>query len=541
MSPLLPLVVAVAISMLAITLMARVAPRLGLIDRPGPRKVHLQPVPRVGGWGIVLGTLVAVATVLPVSPLLLAYGAGALVLFAFGVWDDLGETGHWTKFTGQFLAVGLVVGWGGLYVERLPFLGLTEIPPALGIPLTVFAWVGAINATNHSDGLDGLAGGETLLSLLAVGFLAYLAEDGTTLALTAAAAGGILGFLRFNTYPARVFMGDSGSQFLGFTLAFLVLYLTQRSNTALSAALPLLLFGLPVLDILVVLFLRIRAGAHWFRATRNHIHHRLLDRGFHHYEAVVLIYSVQALLVFGAVFLRFESDWLVTAVYLAGGGALLGVLSWMERRGWRAHAGGSPSPLAALVERVAGRRSLYDAPMKLIALALPAYLVVGSLAVEAVPRDFGLVSAVVATLLLAELAVARPVRPLTRRFAVYVAASFVVYLLAGRPVAVPLLANPVFTLAFHTLLALGIAVTVRFSTTAAFATTPMDYLVAFGLLAVGVFAGQLLEAGDTAALLVKAAIVLYGCELLLVGRRKGLLLSTASLMVLGVLAWKGLA
>lgn len=540
MNALFPLILAVAVSMLVIPLMTRAAPSLGLIDRSEPRKVHRSAVPRVGGWGIVLGSLVTLLLVLPLEALSLAYTGGALVLFAFGVWDDAMESGHYTKFLGQFIAAGLVVFGAGLYVERLPFMGLEAIPPAVGIPFTLLALVGAINATNHSDGLDGLAGGETLLSLIAIGFLAFAAGEPLVLAVTAAAAGGILGFLRFNTHPARVFMGDSGSQFLGFTVAFLALYLTQRGNTALSAALPLLLFGLPIVDILAVLFLRIRHGMHWFRASRNHIHHRLLDLGFHHYEAVVIIYSVQSLLVSSALLLRFEADWLLCALYALVCGTLFATLTVLERRGWRAHGRERSSTLARMVDRLATNRAFHDLPMRGVALALPLYLLAGGGLVEGVPRDFGLIAGVLLVMVGAEFALSRHLRPLSQRFVVYVAASFAAYLLSQQPLLWPLLQQPTLAVAFHVLLALAIALTVRYSRRTAFQTTPMDYLLVLGLLAVGLFAGPMLEQAATARILAQAAVVLYGCELLLVGENRGRWLTGVSVVVLAVMTARGL-
>ena len=153
--------------------------------------------------------------------------------------------------------------------------------------------VGITNAINLSDGLDGLAGGVTFLSLAAIAVLTYIAVDaGFMLLATMSIMGSILGFLRFNTFPARIFMGDGGSQFLGFSAGVLAILLTQSSNTALSPALPLLILGLPILDTLMVMGERIYEGRSPFVADRKHIHHRLLALGFHHYEAVVTIYAL---------------------------------------------------------------------------------------------------------------------------------------------------------------------------------------------------------------------------------------------------------
>ncbi len=215
------------------------------------------------------------------------------------------------------MAAGLVVYHGDMYVARLPFFDSMVLDPSIGKPFTIFALVGVINAINHSDGLDGLASGESMLSLIAIAFLGYLCGNALVIGMALATIGGTLGFLRYNTHPARVFMGDAGSQFLGFTLGVLLVYLTQVAFTTTSAALPLLLLGLPIADIIAVLYQRISGGMHWFKATRNHVHHRLLSLGFSHFQTVVIIYSIQAALVVGAVLLRYQSDYLVAGLYLA--------------------------------------------------------------------------------------------------------------------------------------------------------------------------------------------------------------------------------
>ncbi|RRQ21637.1 glycosyltransferase family 4 protein [Thiohalobacter thiocyanaticus] len=310
---LLILVAAMVISMTLIPIMVRLAPVLGMVDKPDPRKVHTTPIPRVGGVGIVIGTLVPLLVWLQVDALLASYLVGALILLLFGAWDDAKELGHYVKFIGQFAAVIGVVYWGDLYVTQLPLLGHDALSESAGKVFTVIAMVGMINAMNHSDGLDGLAGGESLISLLAIIYLAFQAGGGLAVVIAVATIGGVFGFLRFNSHPARVFMGDGGSQFLGFTLGFLAVYLMTRVNPALSPALPLLFLGLPIVDILAVFAQRIYHGMNWFRATKNHIHHRLLELGFEHHESVITIYAIQALLVLLAVVLPYEHDLLIIA------------------------------------------------------------------------------------------------------------------------------------------------------------------------------------------------------------------------------------
>ena len=284
--------VALAVSMLLIPVMIRLAPHIGMIDKPDPRKVHAAPIPRAGGIGIVLGALLPMVIVLPFSDVMISFYLGSAILLVFGVWDDIAELGHYVKFIGQFAAAILVVYYGGVVVETFPFMDMEPLPPSIGKPFTVIALVGMINAINHSDGLDGLAGGESLMSLAGILYLASQAQGFETMVMVVAVMGGVFGFLRFNSHPARVFMGDGGSQFLGFALGVLAVLLTQRDNPALSPVLPLLVLGLPIADILVVFWKRARAGGSWFRATKNHVHHRLLELGFHHYESVAIITAV---------------------------------------------------------------------------------------------------------------------------------------------------------------------------------------------------------------------------------------------------------
>src|SRR5262249_48046267 len=156
MTLLFAVLTAVVVSIAVIPLMIRLAPRLHMVDQPDPRKVHAHPVPRVGGIGIALGTIVAVALLVGLHGWLAYYVAGALVLVVFGALDDSFEMGHYAKFAGQIIAVLPLVYLGGLWVSSVPFLS-QPLPPALGKAFTVFAIVGVINAINHSDGLDGLA------------------------------------------------------------------------------------------------------------------------------------------------------------------------------------------------------------------------------------------------------------------------------------------------------------------------------------------------------------------------------------------------
>ena len=263
---------ATMISLAVIPIMVRLAPKLGMMDMPDEdRKVHVAPIPRVGGWGIIIGALVPVFTLTDMEPVVLCYLFGCIVLLIFGAMDDKREMGHYMKFIGQIIAVIPMIFYADLHVTGLPFISY-QFPEWFYQGFTLVAMIGVINAINHSDGLDGLAGGETLISIGAIALIAYLSpSNDLTIVIALAAIGGLVGFLRYNTHPAVVFMGDGGSQFLGFTLGFLAVLLVEQTNTGLSKTVVLLLLGLPVIDILTVLKKRAMSGSNIFRATRNHL------------------------------------------------------------------------------------------------------------------------------------------------------------------------------------------------------------------------------------------------------------------------------
>ena len=269
----------------------RVALRVHLIDVPSERKVHGLPVPKSGGIAMAIGALVPILLWTHTEDFVGWYLIGGGIIFVSGLIDDLRGLGPKTKFAAQILAALIVIFPGMVRIENLGMLlpdGLL-LPDWIAIPLTLVTIVGVTNAINLSDGLDGLAGGITLLSFCCIGFLAYLMGDTVIALLSVALAGAIFGFLRFNTYPASIFMGDTGSQFLGFSAIIFSLKLTQ-GETALSPLLPLIILGFPVLDTITVMAQRLQEGRPLFVADKNHLHHRLMRLGLHQSESVLFIY-----------------------------------------------------------------------------------------------------------------------------------------------------------------------------------------------------------------------------------------------------------
>lgn len=520
MELLLILVTATAISLAVIPVMVRLAPHLGMLDHPASRKIHARPVPRVGGWGIVLGAVIAIAVWLPVDKTLLAYAFGAVVLFAFGAVDDYREQSPAIKFLGQALAVIPVVTVGDLQVHFLPY-GIGAISDYVAIPFTIFALLGMINAVNHSDGLDGLAGGESLLSLGAICLLLYLAGGEGGLALAIACVGGVFGFLRYNTHPARLFMGDGGSQFLGYTLGFLAVLLTQRIDTTLSPAIVLLVLGLPIADILVVFAKRVRGGMSWFHATRNHVHHRLLAMGFDHQDSVLILYSMQAVLVISGLLLRHQSDWLITAVYLLFTGTLFWALRKAERSGWRAYSGGGYNQIWKHVGALRRSRAFVVIPRRFLGIAVPFFLVIGSLSAKHVSADFGMAALGIGLALLLEPFFFSAANSIFRRGLVYTMVAFVVYLHTLGPGAA-WAGEGALAWTFLGTLALSVVIAIRYSPGRRrfeFRATAMDYLLIV-LVSVALVVSKIVgDSPMTGDFVVAVGILFYACELLIVEHR----------------------
>ena len=293
-------------------LIQRLAIKINALDLPGERKLHRQPVPRLGGIAIYLAFLIALNIGVLLSDTLLRLFEHALrgwlglffggsVVLALGIVDDIYQLRPVKKLLFQTLAA-LIVYLSGLHITQIasPFNGSIELG-WLALPATVFWIVGITNAMNLIDGLDGLASGIALIITATILFLSLVNGKPALAVISAVLCGSTLGFLRYNFNPARIFMGDSGSMFLGFTLAVLAVQGTQKSSTAVAILIPLLFFGLPIADTSLALWRRMikkprhdQAVQDWklFRGDREHIHHKLLDLGLSHRSAVLTLYVV---------------------------------------------------------------------------------------------------------------------------------------------------------------------------------------------------------------------------------------------------------
>jgi len=515
MLPSLVFIVAMFGTMVLIPPLMRMAPRFNIVDLPDPRKVHSHAIPRIGGIAMIVSAMVLIAMWAPYTKTVLWYLVGVAVIAFFGVWDDRSELDYRVKFLGQLLAIFFVVLGGDVQIRFIPFGDLEPLDYRVSVPLTVFALLGITNAINLADGLDGLAGGTTFISIAVIALLASIAQDTTLVLLCTAVLGGIVGFLRFNTHPAQVFMGDAGSQFLGFSAGVLVLVLTQQSNPAISPVVPLLILGLPILDTLLVMGQRLYEGRSPFKPDKNHIHHKLLALGFDHYEAVVVIYVIQAVMVTSAVFMCYESDALNTAWFLGLCVVIVAFFRIAERTGWRAHAHGHESghsALARLASRIKDSGALARYPMLYVCVAVPGYLAYSISHSAPLPIDTTSTLSVMLVVMFALLI--RPgwhswVTVVDRIIICTAIAAAVYYGLSGaEPTASPL------TLENWMFIGLVVALTLlyRYSPNRSFKATSMDFLVIFAV----VILPNLLSGGESQGIMsevaVKAVVLYYAAE-----------------------------
>ena len=514
----LAFVVALSITAALIPPLARWAPFVGLTDAPGPRKVHSTPVPRVGGIAMAAGILVPALLMFPLNGPLTGMFAGLVVLLIVGVWDDRVNASYGSKFLGQFAAVALCMQIGDIRIDTLALGSPGELPPGISWALTFVFLVGVTNAVNLSDGLDGLAGGMAMLCLAAIAIFAAASGNTPVTAVATIEAGAILGFLRFNTHPARVFMGDGGSQVLGFSTGVLAILATQGETVVVSAALPLLLIGVPIIDTFGVMIRRLLEGRSPFSSDRNHLHHKLLYLGFGHRAAVILIYGLQATMFLAAYFLRFESDWVIVAVFCAFAIAVLGTLRWIGRTNWRADRrvpllatpnAGSERLLAQLSGASAQRLTVVAMSAGLAAYVAMTLAVSGRVASDLGILGLGMLAAF---LIVMSVAGNEASRTWIDRAAAYVGVVMVVYLDQTAPSKSEWIVSVSWTLLAIT----GAAALLRFwlSRARRFEVTSLDVLVIFIAIVLPHLSGSIPLPPDLPAGIMKAIVLLYVVEVL---------------------------
>ena len=338
-------IIAMGVTWMATPVLIRVAQHLGGMDLPGARKVHSEPIPRIGGVAVFLGFVAGlsfaawVTGALDGSVQVSVYWKGLALATAFmllvGLVDDLRGLSFRTKFAAQF-AAAIFVWYCGFRVEVVshPFGGMLDLG-WLSLPLTVFWIVGITNAVNLIDGLDGLAPGIALITTLSVAVIAFVRNDLGITAVSVALAGALIGFLRYNINPARIFLGDSGSMFLGFALAVTSVRGSQKGPMVVAILILLLVLGLPLLDTGAAVVRRvnrlraqgarnddalryvIRNLTDVFQADRGHIHHCLLDAGLSQSRAVLVLYGIGSIFAICAFVLVLVKSLLIALILIA--------------------------------------------------------------------------------------------------------------------------------------------------------------------------------------------------------------------------------
>jgi UDP-GlcNAc:undecaprenyl-phosphate GlcNAc-1-phosphate transferase len=474
------LLVALFITLSLIPILRTVAARIDAVDLPDSRKVHDHPVPRVGGIAMAVGVILPVLLWAPMNIFGKALIGGVATIVLFGILDDLFNLPWSLKFLGQFAAALIVIVFGGL---RIHYFGAFE-PQAfqilewLSFLLTLFIIVGATNAINLSDGLDGLAGGVTLFSFLCIGFIAFQNGRPLTLMVAVATIGAVFGFLRFNTHPAVIFMGDTGSQLLGFLAISLSMRVVQ-ADPAVSPAFPLLLLGFPVLDTLTVMAKRIINGKSPFKADRNHFHHKLMVIGLLHKEAVFVIYMLHALLVSTAFVLRFSSTWLLVVIWLLFWTGIMAGFRMAGASGWKMRRFQWLETADARLRRLKQEQFGLKVAFPVVKWLTPVLLMVSSLLNAAVPRYFGILSLIMAVALLVSLTGSRQWSQNILRLSLYLLIPFMMFIGAGYiDTELTQFARRCYNLSFG-LLTLFTVLTLKFAKRSAVHLTPLDFLFVF--------------------------------------------------------------
>lgn len=512
----MPFLLAMVVTMAWLPLFRKFAAKWRIVDHPGERKVHLAPIPRIGGIAMAIGVAIAASVLVPLQLPDRCFLIAAGLVAVFGGLDDRFDLDPRIKLAGQVLAALIVIVGAGVQINELTLVDRVSLPAWISIPLTLLFLVGITNAINLADGLDGLAGGTTFLSLCALAMLAYSSGQPTSAALALAFAGAVLGFLRFNTYPASVFMGDAGSQLLGFAVGVLSLRATQGTGSMVSAATPVLLLALPILDTLSVTVQRMSEGRSPFSADKNHIHHKLLALGFDHHEAVMVIYTVQANLFLLAYWLRYESDIAILITVTLFFVIAIGLLQIAQRYHWQFRASKPAyvkSPLTRFITTLLAPEHLPRWAYHVVAMGLGLYALLVTVATARLSDDvmlliWALLAVTVAWLVLLRL---RPLS-LVEKAAVYVTAAVLVYLDTIIPDSQPGISIAKWAAIIAA--AAGAILRLRHSNDRRFELTPLDLIVLFVALVLPSLLGSLGLPHGGALAIAKLIILFYAVEVL---------------------------
>lgn len=279
-----------------------IAIKFNFLDNPNGRKIHKRATPRIGGVAIFLGTACGLLYLQVNHAKLFSMVLGATVIVLVGMIDDKFQIRPLLKLMGQIIATTIVIT-DGIIIERitLPILGLIEFNMFISIVITFIWFIGITNAINLIDGLDGLASGVSTIGLASILVMAVFDGDHLVIVLSALLIAGNLGFLFHNFYPAKIYMGDTGSMLLGYSIAVLSTIGLFKNVTLFSFIVPIIILAIPIFDMIFVMVRRFIDGKNILIADNRHIHYRLLEAGYSHRTTVLIIYGFSALFGFIAI------------------------------------------------------------------------------------------------------------------------------------------------------------------------------------------------------------------------------------------------
>ena len=298
-----PFVIALVISYALTPSVKKLAIKVGAVDKPNARKVHTHVIPRLGGLAIYIGFMAAVMFCMPVNHELLGLLLGCTAIVALGIWDDICNIPAKVKLVGQILAAAIPVAFG-IQIEWLtnPFGTLIVLPEIIAVPITIFWIIGFTNTVNLIDGLDGLAAGVSFIASISMFLMAYKMNQYLPAMIIVAMAGAALGFLQYNFNPAKIFMGDTGSMLLDYTMSVAAVLGLVKTAATVALVVPVIALGVPILDTLFAIIRRKMSGVPIFQPDKGHLHHRLLALGLTQKQVVLIMYLVSLILGVVALF-----------------------------------------------------------------------------------------------------------------------------------------------------------------------------------------------------------------------------------------------
>ena len=322
--------VALAVTFVLTPVVKNFAIRIGAVDKPDARKVHHGLIPRLGGLAIYAGFMVSVIATIGFTYEMVGIMLGATFLIAVGIADDVYSLPPKVKLLGQIIAAAIPVVIFNINIEWIdvPRLGIIYLPEIISLPLTIFWIIGFVNTVNLIDGLDGLAAGIATIASIAIALLAF--QMGQWVAAMVAMTGACLAFLQYNFNPAKIFMGDTGSMFLGYIISAVSVMGSMKTVATAVLIVPLLALTVPITDTLLAIVRRKSSGVPIFSPDKNHLHHRLLAKGLNQKQVVLVMYALTAFFSCTALIVIHLSLWIGIAIVAV---ALVLFVLWARKLG----------------------------------------------------------------------------------------------------------------------------------------------------------------------------------------------------------------